>query len=85
MMWEDRTECPDCRGELRPIKIVDATGRALDAGISHVELAYASPLAEQSGLSGTIPTSGNVRAKLCRNCTRIFLYGSRSAGGLPID
>ncbi len=83
MLWEDRTECPDCRGELNDIKIVDATARALDAGISHVELAYASPRAEQSGLSGTIPIAGNVRAKLCRECSRIFLYASRTAGGLP--
>lgn len=83
MEWEDRQECPDCQGPLQVIKIIDATGRAMESGISHVELAYASPASAQSSLSGTIPVAGHVRAKLCTSCSRIYLYGSRKAGGLP--
>jgi hypothetical protein len=84
MLWENRTECPDCQAELNDIKIVDATGRALDSGISHVELSFASPMAGQSTYTGTIPISGPVKAKLCSGCGRIFLYTSRRSGGLPL-
>ena len=83
MHWEQRSECPDCHSELKSIRIVDATDRGMGAGISHVELSYASSLVEQSGVSGTVPISGAVRAKLCENCGRIMLYGTKTAGGMP--
>jgi hypothetical protein len=83
MQWHDRTECPDCQGTLTDIKIIDATSQALDSGISHVELAFASPLASKSSFTKTLPISGTVKAKLCSGCGRIFLYALSSSGGLP--
>jgi hypothetical protein len=83
MHWENRHECPDCRSPLKPVRIVDATGRGMGAGISHVELSYASVMSTQSQLSGTVSISGVVRAKLCETCGRIILYGTTTAGGLP--
>jgi hypothetical protein len=83
MLWEHRTDCPDCQETLNDIKIVDATGRALDSGISHVELSFASPSAGQSTYTGTIHVAGTVKAKLCSGCGRIFLYALNRSGGLP--
>ena len=85
MLWENRTECPDCEALLSDIKLVDATGRAMDSGISHVELSFASPLASQSAYTGTIPVAGTVKGKLCSGCGRIFLYTDKRSGGLPRD
>ncbi|MBM4000391.1 MAG: hypothetical protein FJ297_12790 [Planctomycetes bacterium] len=82
--WEDRTECPDCRGGLQPIKIVDATDRAMGSGVGHVELGFATRDAAQSGVTASIPRAGVVKAKLCSKCGRIFLYSTSTAGGLPV-
>jgi hypothetical protein len=83
MHWHHRTECPDCKESLAEIKIIDATAQALDSGISHVELAFASPMAGKSSYTKTIPIAGTVKAKLCAGCGRIFLYALNSSGGLP--
>ncbi|GIW94445.1 MAG: hypothetical protein KatS3mg110_2486 [Pirellulaceae bacterium] len=80
--WESRTNCPDCGGELTPIRMIDATERAMGSGVGHVELAYASMSSAPSDLSGTFPAAGVVRAKLCGSCGRIFLYAVGTAGGL---
>jgi len=81
--WEGRTECPDCQSTLDPIRLIDATDRAMGGGVSHVELAFAAQGAQHSSLTGTLPSSGIVKAKLCSGCGRIFLYATESAGGLP--
>lgn len=81
--WEHRTECPDCQGVLDPIRLIDATDRAMGGGVSHVEMTYAAQTAQQTALTGTLPSSGTVKAKLCEGCGRIFLYATTSAGGLP--
>jgi hypothetical protein len=80
--WETQTECPDCHGVLDPIRLIDATDRAMGGGVGHVELAYASQGAQHSAMTGTLPSAGTVRAKLCESCGRIFLYATSSSGGL---
>ncbi len=80
--WESRTTCPDCGSALTPIRIIDATERAMGGGVRHVELAYASMSVSPSELTGTFPAAGVVRAKLCGQCGRIFLYAAGTAGGL---
>jgi len=81
--WESRNECPDCQGILDPIRLIDATDRAMGGGVSHVELSFAAQSAQRSSLTGTLPSSGIVKAKLCAECGRIFLYATDSSGGLP--
>lgn len=81
--WESRTQCPDCQGTLDSIRLIDATDRAMGAGVGHVDLAFAAPNAQTSSMTGTMPTAGVVKAKLCSSCGRIFLYATSTAGGLP--
>jgi hypothetical protein len=70
--------CPDCKGELLPIKLFGRgwenplTGVAADS-----ELVYYAPTgAERSGFSGMYKPEGTVGAFLCHTCGRIFLYGN---------
>jgi hypothetical protein len=77
-----RTTCPDCDERLEPIKIIDATERAMGGGASHVEMSYAAPKATGSQFTQTIPRSGTVKAKMCVACGRIILYGDGTTGGL---
>jgi hypothetical protein len=81
--WDTRTECPECQSPLDVIRLIDATDRAMGAGVGHVDLAFASANAQSSSMTGTMPTSGVVKAKLCSGCGRIYLYATTTAGGLP--
>lgn len=70
--------CPDCQGELYAIKLLDATDSTRTGeGVSHVEMAYAAPESSASFFTRSVAKSGVVKAKLCNQCGRIFLYGSK--------
>ena len=76
-----KTNCPDCKGILRRIQIVDATelqpgGR----GTRHASLEYAAENAKPSMLGSHVTTEGVVRAVICEDCKRIFLYGEETNG-----
>jgi hypothetical protein len=74
----ERTTCPDCEGDLVNIKILDATESTRSGeGVGHVELAYAAPESSASFFTRSVTKSGTVKAKLCNQCGRIFLYASR--------
>jgi hypothetical protein len=75
----DRTTiCPDCNGTLHGIKLLDATDSSrAGEGTGHVEMAYAAPEASASFFTRSVAKSGTVKAKLCNECGRIFLYASR--------
>lgn len=77
MTWIDKTECPDCEGDLQNIKLIDATDRSMGGGVGHVELQYAARGSVASHYSGTITSDGIVKGKLCTSCGRIFLYGDK--------
>ena len=71
-------KCPDCDGDLYAIKLLDATESTRSGeGMSHVDLSYAAPEASASFFTRSVAKSGFVKAKLCNQCGRIFLYGSR--------
>ena len=74
----DNELCPDCQGQLVNIKLLDATDASRSGeGVGHVELTYAAPDASASFFTRTVTKSGVVKAKLCNQCGRIFLYASR--------
>lgn len=79
-MTEPRTTCPDCGGALAPIKLLDATDRRMESGVGHVEIGYATRSSVPSDLTGSIPESGKVKARMCADCGRILLYGDRHVG-----
>jgi hypothetical protein len=71
-------KCPDCPGELVNIKILDATESTRSGeGMSHVEMSYAASDATASFFTRSVARAGTVKAKLCNQCGRIFLYASR--------
>lgn len=72
------TKCPDCEGDLYAIKLLDATeSTRAGEGMSHVEMSYSAPEASASFFTRSVAKSGTVKAKLCNQCGRIFLYASR--------
>ena len=78
MSLQDQETCPDCGGNLYAIRLLDATESTRSGeGMSHVELTYAAPDATASFFTRTVQKAGVVRAKLCNQCGRIFLYASR--------
>lgn len=70
-MTNKTTTCPDCKSEMRPIKLVDSTGEHH----SHQQLGYAAGEAERSWFFGRYPEEGKVAAKMCPSCGRIILHG----------
>jgi hypothetical protein len=70
-----RRACPDCKSQMFPVKLIDATGSGISGeGISHVEFCYAAEDADASFLTRTVAKAGVVRAALCGECGRIVLY-----------
>ena len=61
--------CPDCRGVMQPIKLIDHTRSVIDT-----ELSYTAADAQQ-GWFGGFPVAGTVCAQMCCDCGRILLYG----------
>lgn len=67
--------CPDCGGELQPIKLFARTlegwpGVGQDGAVSR----YTTPHAKRDSLS-QFKVEGRVRVTLCSSCSRIFFYG----------
>lgn len=74
----ERDDCPDCGGTLVNIKLLDATESTRSGeGMGHVEMSYAAPEASASFFTRSVAKSGTVKAKLCNECGRIFLYAAR--------
>ena len=75
--------CPDCRGDLEPIKLLARTP-LLEGALSfpqYVEsdgavVRYAAADAKRSDTGNwTYRVAGTVKATLCSSCHRIFLHG----------
>ena len=76
-MNKHHANCPDCKGKMHRIKLIDATagpGRDQE-GVQHVDLAYAAPFEIRRGVSKKIAQQGKVRGMMCSECGRIILYG----------
>ncbi|MFM2303518.1 MAG: hypothetical protein RLZZ135_927 [Cyanobacteriota bacterium] len=63
-------KCPDCKGAMKEIKIIDKTYPIL-----HASLEYAVPGSKKSFWTGMWPIEGKVDALMCETCGRILLYG----------
>ena len=75
-MKERRSDCPDCKGELRPIQLIDATHPGWgSAGAAQIELRYAGVDTPRSSFMGAIKALGIVRGAICPECGRILLHG----------
>lgn len=69
-------ECPDCKIQMQPINLIDATNLGLEGnGTTHVDLNYAATDATPSFLLRKIPAIGRVGGKICPDCGRILLFG----------
>ena len=78
-MSECRSEYPDCKGAMQPIKLIDASDPGWDReGVHHIELSYAAPEAARSLFLGKIQRLGVVKGSICADCGRILLYGERN-------
>jgi hypothetical protein len=67
--------CPDCAGDLQPIKLFARTmvgwpGCGQDGAMTR----YAAPETKRNGIS-QFEVMGRVSATLCSSCHRIFLHG----------
>ena len=74
-------ECPECKAQLRDVKLLDATAHdLLMQGCQHVDLAYAALDSGKSVFFGKVPALGRVRAQMCPECGRMLLYGESTTG-----
>jgi hypothetical protein len=70
-------KCPDCSGELVPIKLFGRgwknplSGAAIDTEVMY----YADADAKRSTFLNMFEEAGTVEATLCNDCRRIFLHG----------
>jgi len=70
-------QCPDCKGELMGIKLIGRglkhpfSGAFNDALVKY----YAEPTATRGVFTARFDEAGTVRASMCKECKRIFLYG----------
>jgi hypothetical protein len=71
MTTKPRTHCPDCKGALHEIRLIDKS----HAG-AHTDMQYASVESKRSLWRGTYPIEGTVDAYLCAECGRIVLYAA---------
>jgi hypothetical protein len=68
--------CPDCKGVLQPIKLLDKWGAWGERKVFE-ELTYTEGDAQQKGfLAPSYKPAGIVHAFMCDSCHRIVLYGS---------
>ncbi len=70
------TTCPDCQGELKPIKLI---GRGWENPISKIAADsdlgyYVEAETERSDFSGMYKAKGEIDSYLCSACGRIFLF-----------
>ena len=61
--------CPDCRGSMQEIRIVDKNHT------SHQELEYAAIDAKKGWFLQAYPLSGKVTSFMCQSCGGIRLFG----------
>jgi hypothetical protein len=75
-----KRSCPECKAEMRPVKLLDAThiggGRA---GSTHVDFSYAALESKPSSWTKTVPREGIIMAMLCPDCGRTLLYAKPDA------
>jgi hypothetical protein len=72
--------CPDCRGALHEIKLIDRGGG--DTAIyEHASIRYALPEARRNFWTGAFPVEGKLAAYMCDGCARVFLYGIPKSEG----
>lgn len=76
--------CPDCKGSLQSIELV-ARGPdgPLGSPLQSIVRFYATADAERVRSGAESRTAGHVRATLCTQCHRIFLFGVPSQLGVP--
>lgn len=68
--------CADCKINLEPIRVVDATQPSLGgSGATHVDLCYAPLNANQSWWTGTVQDTVQITGLICPRCRRISLFG----------
>lgn len=67
---QQKTACPDCHCEMRPIKLIDRG----DCDV-HQQLGYAAGEAERGWFLGRYPEEGKVAARMCPSCGKIVLHG----------
>lgn len=63
--------CPDCRGRLQPIRLIDKAHYGLPE-----QLEYTQIDAKPEFWTGLVPTEGKIEAFICLTCSRVLLYGS---------
>jgi hypothetical protein len=63
--WNERKQCPDCRGLLRAVMIFDDDNQR--------EFAYTAADAAADA-ADRLPIEGRVKAKLCTSCHRLVLF-----------
>jgi hypothetical protein len=72
---QERQTCPDCKGQLQAIKLLDKWGAVMERKVFE-ELRYTSGDAEPQGIFvDSYEPQGTVRAVMCTSCRRIYLYG----------
>jgi hypothetical protein len=75
-MEAQQTNCTSCDGEMRPIKLNDATGVIPNrVGVGHVEPTYSAIDAKASWFMGKVPPEGTIKARICTTCGQIVLFG----------
>ncbi|MBA2544355.1 MAG: hypothetical protein H0V17_32230 [Deltaproteobacteria bacterium] len=68
--------CGECKIELEPIKVLDATSAGLGGvGAGQVDLQYAPASAGGSWFTATTKGAHAVTCLICPRCRRIQLYG----------
>jgi hypothetical protein len=68
-------KCPDCKGAMKDIEIIDKFGDGGILGIPHTILEYAVPGSKKFFWTGRWPIEGKVAALMCETCGRILFYG----------
>jgi len=75
-MQSRTTKCHNCDGELRPIRLNDATSVMPNrVGVAHVEPTCSAIDAKPSWFRGTVHPEGTVKACICTSCGQILLFG----------
>jgi hypothetical protein len=64
-MSSETARCFECKGTLRPIRVVEQDHR------SHFMLKYTSIESERSWLLNAYPVEGHLSAELCESCGRV--------------
>ena len=74
-MAKPRTDCPDCKGTLEPVRVLGSQPRGPNLSPGDVEVCYAPGQARSSWLTRRTKTSGILFGMRCSECGRVLLYG----------